>query len=296
MVWEPTLSTGIIPTSKTCDTPFSQPAVPGPNKVSPNHITSITLRDPAKLPQQAKNPRHKKSTLFGSTFHKGTYKRQKRDTSLLKAFNKKYLGIRTDDIVIDNRGTNTCDTPTVTSEHPVSNLAQSTDSDLIPSWKASLPTKASLLTDKFGKPDNSHSFTVQASGETALHLLFKSGYLDKHTTANLHETHPLVKHLDDMRKALSNYDFTWIRDIDSNWSAQTTISKEKSRAMMACLLHYDMDISLLMRYLGNNYTAAHRHRDVEAIVETRPPPGRCSFPHQKLHFTALPQEKPYVNY
>ena len=31
----------------------------------------------------------------------------------------------------------------------------------------------------------------------------------------------------------------------------------KQRAMMACLLHYAMDTSLLMRFLGHNYTGAH---------------------------------------
>ena len=28
--------------------------------------------------------------------------------------------------------------------------------------------------------------------------------------------------------------------------------------MMACLLHYNLDVSLLMRYLGGNHTGAHR--------------------------------------
>jgi hypothetical protein len=34
--------------------------------------------------------------------------------------------------------------------------------------------------------------------------------------------------------------------------------------MLACLFHYDIDTSLLMRYLGNNYTGAHR--EISAIV------------------------------
>ena len=34
--------------------------------------------------------------------------------------------------------------------------------------------------------------------------------------------------------------------------------------MMACLLHYNLDVSLLMRYLGGNYTGAHR--DVQATA------------------------------
>ena len=35
---------------------------------------------------------------------------------------------------------------------------------------------------------------------------------------------------------------------------------------MACLLHYNMDVSLVIRFLGNNYTAAHR--EVSETVET----------------------------
>ena len=36
--------------------------------------------------------------------------------------------------------------------------------------------------------------------------------------------------------------------------------------MLACLLHYNMDVSLLMRYLGGNYTGAHRDTDRTARV------------------------------
>jgi hypothetical protein len=36
--------------------------------------------------------------------------------------------------------------------------------------------------------------------------------------------------------------------------------------MLAGLLHYDLDTSLLMRYLGNNYTGAYR--EVSLIVDT----------------------------
>ena len=28
---------------------------------------------------------------------------------------------------------------------------------------------------------------------------------------------------------------------------------------MSCLFHYNLDVSLVMRFLGGNYTAAHRH-------------------------------------
>ena len=68
-----------------------------------------------------------------------------------------------------------------------------------------------------------------------------------------------------MMDALSGYDFTWIRNIDKNWAAQKSISKEKTKAMMACLFHYNLDVALLLRYLGNNYVGAHRN--IAAIVD-----------------------------
>jgi hypothetical protein len=47
----------------------------------------------------------------------------------------------------------------------------------------------------------------------------------------------------------------------------------KQASMMACLLHYDLDTSLLMRFLGNNYTGAYRHvSDVTAILHHRRTP------------------------
>ena len=101
--------------------------------------------------------------------------------------------------------------------------------------------------------------------ETSLHLLLSSGYLPDEDRVVLLGTHALVKHLDKMRRALSTYDFRWIRNIDENWENQTEISSKKSLAMLACLFHYNLDVSLLMRYLGQNYTAAHR--DVQHVVE-----------------------------
>jgi len=47
--------------------------------------------------------------------------------------------------------------------------------------------------------------------------------------------------------------------MDPNWSEQKSISKKKSKAMMAALLYFNLDVSLLMRYLGNNYIASHRN-------------------------------------
>jgi hypothetical protein len=64
---------------------------------------------------------------------------------------------------------------------------------------------------------------------------------------------------------VSRYDFRWLKDSDPDWATQTTITTERRKAMMACLFHYNLDVSLLMRYLGSDYTA--EYRDIETTVE-----------------------------
>ncbi len=47
----------------------------------------------------------------------------------------------------------------------------------------------------------------------------------------------------------------------SNWAMQTNIHLDNPTAFLACLFHYNMDTSRIMRYLGGKYTAAHSNVD-----------------------------------
>jgi hypothetical protein len=143
-------------------------------------------------------------------------------------------------------------------------------SDLEPEWKKDLPTKVQLYRQEFGRPSVNHSFTQEASVDTCLYFVLKSKFLSETDKSNLFEaTNPLVQHLDTMRQKLTRYDFQWIREPNPHWSSQVNIAHNKVMAMMACLFHYDMDVSLLMRYLGTNYTASYR--DVQRTVDTIKP-------------------------
>ena len=74
----------------------------------------------------------------------------------------------------------------------------------------------------------------------------------------LYATNSLIPHMSRMIDTLDNYDFRWIQNTDINWAFQKTIPPERVKAMMACLLHFNLDVSLLFRYLGGNYTGAYR--------------------------------------
>ena len=67
-----------------------------------------------------------------------------------------------------------------------------------------------------------------------------------------------------MMKALQHYDFTWLRTYDPDWESQVSINPEKYKAFTASLFHYNMDVSMVMRYASNNYTG--KYRDVQAVV------------------------------
>ena len=137
--------------------------------------------------------------------------------------------------------------------------------DAVPPWKLEVDTAAKLRRGKFGPPSRDHSVTQEACMETVLLHILKSEYLNEDSTRALHETNPLVPHLAHVTKALSNYDFRWLRDTDQEWASQESIPEERQKAMMACLLHYNLDVSLLMRYLGGNHTGAHQ--DVQATAK-----------------------------
>lgn len=136
-----------------------------------------------------------------------------------------------------------------------------------PEWKKELPTKCQLYAQEFGRPSLRHSFTQEASADTCLYLVLKSEFLAEDDKSNLFEaTNPLVQHLDTIRLKLRDYDFRWIQKSNPKWASQVEIDTNRVMAMMACLFHYDLDVSLLMRYLGGNYTAAYR--DIQQTVDT----------------------------
>lgn len=189
----------------------------------------------------------------------------------LDSFHKTYLGLEPEAIVTNNKGELPHTAPTTTPINscahadPISNFYHPPTTAIYQhigpklEWQHNLPSASFLYKNGFGKPDLDHSFTQEACGETTLHFVLQSGYLTSEDKQSLYKTNPLLQHLDSMRQQLSNYDFTWIRNINECWEQQESIQVERSRAMLACLFHFNMDVSLLMRYLGNNYTAAHRN-------------------------------------
>jgi hypothetical protein len=135
----------------------------------------------------------------------------------------------------------------------------------MPSWppldydnKQHPPSPTTLRTHGFGQISPAHSFTQEACFETILIHIFKSRMLHSNNTHCLLLVHPLIQHLYCMTTHLHNYNFASIAEYNPNWALQESIPFTRNMAFLACLLHYDLRVSEVMRFAGNNYTGAYR--------------------------------------
>ncbi len=95
------------------------------------------------------------------------------------------------------------------------------------------------------------------------HLL-DSSFLSTEDTTNLLTTYPALEELYAVVIHLANYVFLWINDHNPSWATWTNIDTNKPTAFLAYLFQFRMDICLVMRCLGSNYTAAHHN--VEDVI------------------------------
>lgn len=130
-----------------------------------------------------------------------------------------------------------------------------------------LPSVSDLVTDGFGKPSTSHSFTVEASFDTIIFQVLKVGlgYFDDTDLTSLTASHPRIGYLHTSMKRYAQIDFRPLRQYDLNYASQKEIPQDRIDMFMACLFHFDLSVANVMRYVGNNYTGSYR--DVEKAVE-----------------------------
>ncbi len=147
--------------------------------------------------------------------------------------------------------------PLVEGESPIPTMPHQQATD--PHWRSTLPSITTLQRGPFRKQDHNHSFTQEASLDTIAFIAISLGFITNHNLHNLTSAHPPLQQLQQAISSLANYDFQWIKAANPDWATQTKIHLDKPTAFLACLFHYNMDMSLIMRYLGRNYTAAHRN-------------------------------------
>ena len=132
-----------------------------------------------------------------------------------------------------------------------------------------LPTAVqNQLNEDFGKDDNEHSFTNEATFRHILLPLFFSEYLDNDEWQHLRHAAPVVNRLGTLIDEMATVDFRPLREkfFPDNWDKATDFNHDRTRMLTACLLFYKGSVADVVRFVGGPFIGAHR--DVKKILNT----------------------------
>ena len=129
---------------------------------------------------------------------------------------------------------------------------------------ATLPTAIQLQLDQpFGKDNLNQCFYLQKTGKMALLLLYKSGFMSNTVKKKLERAFPPARQLNQIVKLYQNVDFQSMKGFQEGWQAQTELSKPQRDMTTACLIHFNLSLPAMVRWIGGPHVA--EHRDNEAI-------------------------------
>jgi len=133
--------------------------------------------------------------------------------------------------------------------------------------RLSLPSAVRTQLDQdFGKDDNNHSFTNDATFRHILLPLYSSNYLDDNEWFHLRMAVPCVERLGRLIDDVAEVDFRPLREnfFPDGWDTATDFNHERTRMLTACLLFYKGSVAALVRYVGGPFVGDHR--DVPKIL------------------------------
>lgn len=134
----------------------------------------------------------------------------------------------------------------------------------------SLPTNTQLrLDESFGKEKITHSFSTDCMFRHVVIFLLKSGFLSSTCTLVLQTTSIHVSTMSLLLRRYGCVDFTPLRGYQQSWHQRKELSQERRAMTTACLLHYNLDIPTVVRFLGGPHVASLR--DVPHILRTVKP-------------------------
>ena len=127
--------------------------------------------------------------------------------------------------------------------------------------KLSLPSGTSLRAaqDTFGKPSLDHSFTREPDILNISIFILKSNWLDWKSFIHFLSSNPYIHKLWESLVHLSQLSFLSLQTPDSDYASKTCIPADRVSKFLACDLHYDLDLSLVIRFVQGNFTASYRN-------------------------------------
>jgi hypothetical protein len=175
------------------------------------------------------------------------------------------------DDLVDVEDIPQCDPPLVDptlpySPSPIKILSKRESEDFF----KSLPSNTQLrLEESFGKDSIHHSFTTDVVFRHVVIFLLKSGFL---STTCLNVLQNASIHVSTMSFLLSTYgkiNFSSLRGYQTSWKQRTSLESERRAMTTACMLHYNLEVPAVVRYLGGPHVASLRN--VPQILQTVQP-------------------------
>ena len=117
-----------------------------------------------------------------------------------------------------------------------------------------LPTSVQVqLAQPFGKDNIKQSFTSEKCFRHILLPLFKSGFLPCRAKKALATASIDARRLLQLIKRYRDVDFRPLQGFQADWEATTTIRSDWKAMTSACLLHFDGDVSTMVRWIGGSH-------------------------------------------
>ena len=125
--------------------------------------------------------------------------------------------------------------------------------------KNTYPSAVVLATTpgSFGQISASHSFLKEPTFENLSSLLVKSSFLSSADHSNLLLASLTINTLWVHMVKFKDLDFSPLQTPDLDYLTQTSIPQDRVDMFTACAIHYDFDLSSVIRFTGGNYTNAH---------------------------------------
>ncbi len=102
-------------------------------------------------------------------------------------------------------------------------------------------------------------YQTEGDFSNVIFFLVKEGWLSEQDLHSVSMMHPDFKDMIESVPDLLEVDFSSLRDPVLDYASQTKIDPDRVRLMTACAVYYNLDIGLVVRYLGGEYTASWRN-------------------------------------
>ena len=173
--------------------------------------------------------------------------------------------------ILDTAADPPCDPPTADPNlpyiHPPIQVLSKAASE---AFLQSLPTSTQLrLDESFGKEKITHSFSTDCMFRHVVIFLLKSGFLSSTCQSILQNTSIYVSTMSFLLRRYGRVNFMPLRGYQQSWHQRKDLMNERRAMTTACLLHYNLDIPTVVRFLGGPHVASLR--DVPHILRTVKP-------------------------